>query len=65
MSCKHARIEGNTTKYWVCGIKNKAIDNYICRDCPLFIPDTNNNIKNSFSQIFGDDVVNEIFGGKK
>ena len=37
MACKHANIEGNTTKYWVCSLKDKTIDNYTCRNCPLFI----------------------------
>ena len=51
MACKHANIEGNTTKYWVCSLKDKAIDDYTCRNCPLFIHDNTT-----------DDIVNILFG---
>lgn len=51
MQCKWIKVEGNTTKYWVCSLKDKAIDNYTCRDCPLFIKDNN-----------ADDIVNQLFG---
>lgn len=38
MNCKHIKIEGNTTKYFICKIKNKAVDEYECRDCLLKLP---------------------------
>ena len=62
MQCKWIKVEGkqnnNTTKIFMCELKNKAIDEYECRDCPLFIRDNN-----------ADDIVNQLFGmfngGKK
>ena len=57
MNCKHVKIEGNTTKYWVCRLKDKAIDEYECRDCPMFIKD--NNASDIVNQLFG------MFGGNK
>ena len=57
MACKHAKVEGNTTKYWVCRLKDKAIDKYKCKDCPMFIKD--NNTEDIVNQLFG------MFGGKR
>ncbi len=54
MSCKHRVVNGNTTKYFYCSLKNKSIDEYSCKDCLLRIEDnTNNQIKDVFEQIFG------------
>lgn len=53
MSCKHLRVEGNTTKYFVCGITEKAIDEYKCRDCMMKIDDNaEEKINEIFRQIF-------------
>ena len=39
MNCKHARVEGATTKYYVCKLKNKPVDDYSCNGCMMRIPD--------------------------
>ena len=39
MQCKWIKVEGNTTKYYRCNLKDKAIDEYECRHCPMFIQD--------------------------
>lgn len=49
MNCKHCRVEGNITKYYVCGIKNKQINEWDCKNCMLKIPD----LPEGFEQIFG------------
>ena len=51
MSCKHKKIVGNTTKYFVCGITNKQLDEKKCSKCMLKVED--NNIKNMVEQVFG------------
>ena len=38
MDCKHAFVEGNTTKYYVCSVYRKAVDRINCKDCPLRLP---------------------------
>ena len=48
MNCKHAKVVGNTTKYYVCQIKNKAVDDYSCRDCMMRIPD----LPEGFEELF-------------
>ena len=37
INCKHCVVQGNTTKYYFCKIKGKAIDEINCRDCMLKI----------------------------
>lgn len=37
MNCKHIEVKGNTTKYFYCKVKEKSVDTYECRDCPLKI----------------------------
>lgn len=39
MNCKHVTVKGNTTKYYYCKAKNKAVEEYECRDCMLRLPD--------------------------
>ena len=55
MQCKWIKVEGkqnnNTTRFFICGLKNKAIDEYECRDCPMFIQDNK-----------ADDVVSRLLG---
>lgn len=51
MQCKWIKVEGQTTKYFRCGLKDKAIDEHKCRNCPMFIKDNN-----------ADDIVNQLFG---
>lgn len=55
MGCKHRKAEGNTTKYFVCGVFGKNIDDYSCRDCMMKIEEdnSNNQINKIFEQIFG------------
>ena len=54
MACKHRKVEGNTTKHFVCGITGKQIDDIKCRDCMMKIEDNNDNIMNDlFGEIFG------------
>ena len=50
MNCKHCKLQGNTTKYFYCQLKNKVIDNYMCKNCVMKLPDLPN-------------VVEEILGG--
>lgn len=49
MYCKHCKLEGNTTKYYYCMIKGKAVDKYSCKSCMMRIPD----LPKGFEQIFG------------
>ena len=61
MGCKHRKVEGNTTKYFVCKIFNKAVDDYKCKDCMMKIEDKNEQLNDIFKQIFGkgiDDLGN-------
>ena len=53
MQCKWIKGKGNTTKHFECGLKNKAIDEYECRDCLMFMED--NKVEDS-------DIVNRLFG---
>ncbi len=53
MQCKWIKVEGNTTKYFRCSLKDKAIDGYECRDCPMFIKD---------SKVDDSEIVNRLFG---
>ena len=48
MNCKHKYVEGNTTKYFVCRAKNKAINEYDCKSCPLRLSD----VPEGFEQLF-------------
>ena len=52
MGCIHRKLEGNTTKFFVCGITGKSIDDYKCRDCMLKI-EQKNDINDLFGQLFG------------
>ena len=57
MQCKWIKVEGNTTKYYRCSLKDKAIDEHECKKCLMFIKDNN-----------ADDIVNQLFsmfGGKR
>lgn len=49
MNCKHCEVRGNTTKYFWCRLKDKSVDYYSCRDCPLKI----NKIPNEVEELFG------------
>ena len=55
MQCKWIKLEdkqnNNTTRLFICGLKDKVIDEYECRDCPMFIKDNNTN-----------DIINQLFG---
>ena len=51
MQCKWIKVEGVTTKYLRCSLKDKTIDEYECRNCPMFVKDNNVN-----------DIVNQLFG---
>ena len=48
MNCKHAKIEGDTTKYYFCKLKGKAIDNCQCSTCMMRIPD----VPDGFEELF-------------
>lgn len=50
VNCKHCKVQGNTTKYFYCQLKGKAIDEYMCKNCVMKLPDLPN-------------VVEEILGG--
>lgn len=52
MNCKHCKVQGNTTKYYYCTLKGKAVDEYICKSCMMRIPD----LPKGFEQIFGNGV---------
>ena len=49
MNCKHVKLVGSTTKYWYCSIKEKAVDDYSCKDCILRLP----NLPEGFEEVFG------------
>jgi len=49
MSCVHLKVEGCTTKYYFCKVKNKVIDTLECRDCLLKIQDN----KSVIEELFG------------
>lgn len=49
MNCKHATVKGNTTKYFYCKLKGKAVDDYKCRDCMMKLPD----LPEGFKEVFG------------
>lgn len=54
MQCKWIKVEGQTTKYFRCSLKNKIIDECKCRNCPMFIQNNNaGDIINRFSEILG------------
>ena len=57
MQCKWIKVEGQTTKYFKCSLKDKAINEYECNKCPMFIKD--NNAKDIVNQLF------DMFGGKR
>lgn len=48
MNCKHIEVKGNTTKYYFCKLKNKSVDIYNCKNCPLKLPD----LPEGFEKIF-------------
>lgn len=49
MNCKHVKVVRNTTKYFYCILKNKAVDDYSCRDCMMRLPD----LPENFAEVFG------------
>ena len=56
MQCKWIKVEGQTTKYFRCSLKNKVIDECKCRNCPMFIKDKkvdDSEIVKRFSEILG------------
>lgn len=53
MNCKHIEIKGNTTKYYFCSIKEKAISGWECNNCPLKIQKKNIGIHEMFQELFG------------
>ena len=48
MNCKHVTVEGITTKYFYCKLKQKAVDEKNCRDCMLRLPD----LPEGFEEVF-------------
>ena len=48
MNCKHKYVEGNTKKHFIYRAKNKAINEYDCKNCPLRLPD----VPEGFEQLF-------------
>lgn len=55
MGCKHRILKRNNDKNfnWICRIKDKDVNEYICRDCPLKIEDKSQDINDLFGQLFG------------
>lgn len=49
MNCKHCKVEGATTKYFYCKVKQKAIGEYECKNCPMRLPD----LPEGFEELFG------------
>ena len=49
MNCKHCIVEGDTTKYYFCIARKRAISSLECKNCPLRI----NNMPKEFEEIFG------------
>ena len=56
MNCKHKEIKGNTTKYFACRVKDKAISENDCKNCLLRLPD--------FLEVFSD-LFRGINGNKR
>ena len=48
MDCKHVVVEGNTTKYYVCKIYNKPLDENKCKNCMI----KNSCLPKEFKEIF-------------
>ena len=48
MNCKHSEVRGNTTKYFYCKLKEKAVDDYNCKNCIMKLP----NVPEGFEQLF-------------
>ena len=38
MNCKHCTTRGNTTKYFYCNLKDKAVDGHMCKNCVMKLP---------------------------
>lgn len=54
MGCRHRKIVGNTTKYFYCNVKEKAIDDCIdCKNCLLKLEDNSSQLGDLFGEIFG------------
>lgn len=49
MNCKHCEIRGNTTKYFYCKLREKAVDDYSCENCVMKLPD----LPEGFAELFG------------
>lgn len=56
MNCIHLNLEGNTTKYYFCKVKNKSINEFECRNCLLKIDGK----QGESNEIF-DYLKNELF----
>ena len=42
INCKHCKVQGNTTKYFYCQLKEKAVYDCECRNCVMKLPDLPN-----------------------
>lgn len=49
MNCKHVRVEGKTTKYFYCKLRDKTVDDYSCRNCVMKLPD----LPEAFEELIG------------
>lgn len=49
MNCKHIEVKGNTTKYFWCKLKDKAVDQYSCKNCLMKLPKA----PDGFEMLFG------------
>lgn len=52
MNCKHVKVVGNTTKHWYCSLKDKAVDDYACKDCMMKLPDLPEGVEEIFRKGF-------------
>ena len=48
MYCKHVRVEGNTTKYYMCKIYNRAVDEDKCKNCMMKVSVVPKELKDIF-----------------
>lgn len=54
MNCKHKIVKGDTTKYFYCQVKDKAINEYECKTCMFKLPVLPQVVEDLFGSFKGD-----------
>ena len=52
MDCKHTKTDGNITKYYVCKVYNKQLDEKKCKNCMLKNPSFPEEFKELFKGLW-------------